>query len=320
MSSNYKPNFLTRTSKHIERKLFIEALHCLDYEVSNYHYIGFGAYYYVDFILFNKYLSINEMTCLEKEDDIENRMKFNKPFKFINFVHDDFSNHIATLRSDREYFVWADYNDKLNNRKLTDIQSIINTLKNGSIFIITVNADFKQEMPQLDFIEKEDMKKMEKKANEKFLEKNEKELNPFCGEIKSSDITPKGLPNLYARTIIQAINYGLSGRSHDEFFQLFNYVYNDNTRMLSIGGIIDKKDQKNKIYPKLKKLSFINKNVEPVIIKVPNLTLREKLYLDSKIQKNGKIPNIPFELTQEEKDNYIKYAKHYPTFYEVFTG
>ena len=73
-------NYLLRPSKQVERKLFIEALHRLalgSFRIHEYTYLGFGSPYYADFILFHKYLHIDSMVCVEREN-IPRRMQFNQ--------------------------------------------------------------------------------------------------------------------------------------------------------------------------------------------------------------------------------------------------
>lgn len=328
-SMNNKPNYLTRVSKHIERKIFIETLQCLNkygFDTSTYHYVGFGSYHYVDFILFNKFLSIQKMTCLEKEQSLTRRMKFNKPFKFIDLQMEDFASYVSGMRNDRKYLVWIDYEDELTSDILRNIASLVNTLQNGSVFIITVRADLKeiQETYATKFLnpeEKASLQELRKKTIEGMRVGYENELSPYCGSIQKSDITPGKFPDLFAKTISSIVNDSLIGRPGDKFFQLFNYVYKDGVTMLTFGGIVDKEVREKDITKALKNIPYINGSLEPIKIKVPILTLREKLYIDQKAPNNKKTPHgIPFEIDDQELLDYIKYSKHYPNFYEVYVG
>lgn len=59
-----------RPSKQIERKIMIEVFLRLSkegYNISDYTYLGFGSVYYVDFVMFHKYLFMEEMICVEWE-------------------------------------------------------------------------------------------------------------------------------------------------------------------------------------------------------------------------------------------------------------
>ena len=55
-----KFNYLLRPSKQVERKLLIEAFHCMradGYDVAKYTYLGFGSVFYADCLLLHKYLN-----------------------------------------------------------------------------------------------------------------------------------------------------------------------------------------------------------------------------------------------------------------------
>lgn len=314
-----QPNYLIRPSKHIERKMFIETLQHLGkagYNISDYHYLGFGSYYYVDFILFHNLLSIQKMTCLEKKISLETRMKFNKPFEFITLKMQSLTQFIPNINKDEKYLIWADYTEKLNENIIEDIQSLINTLKNGSVFILTVNSDLREF--ETDYLTNEQIEDVRDIQRDNLKEKIESSLKPHCGEVTIGDLKSQKLPELFARTISNAIDDSFSGRLDDKFYRLFNYVYQDDARMLTFGGIIDKKGKERDITKALEKLNYINRNIVPKKIYVPPLTSREKLFLDQNI-KRGRVVN-KFKIDKEDLKDYINYSKYYPTFYEVFIG
>ncbi len=314
-----KLNYLIRPSKHIERKIFIETLQHLSkasYDISDYHYLGFGSYYYVDFILFHNLLLIKKMTCLENDQSLKARMKFNKPFKFITLKMNDLTQFIPTIEKNEKYLIWADYEKKLDANIIENTQSLISTLKNGSIFILTVNSDLRE--LGTNYLTKELIERVRDMQRNGLKEKIESSLNPHCGEVTISDLKPQKLPELFARTISNAIDDSFSGRLDDKFYRLFNYVYQDGARMLTFGGIIDKKGKEKVITSALKKLNYINYNIVPKKIYVPPLTSREKLFLDQNI-KRGRVAN-EFKIDKKALKDYINYSRHYPTFYEVFIG
>ena len=73
-------NYSLRPSKQVERKIMIEVLLRLSkagYTISDYRYLGFGSPYYVDFVMFHKYLFMKDMVCVEW-GEVPKRMKFNK--------------------------------------------------------------------------------------------------------------------------------------------------------------------------------------------------------------------------------------------------
>jgi hypothetical protein len=146
-----KFNYSVRPSKQVERKLIVEALHFLghhaDYPITEYTYLGFGSVYYTDFILFHKYLYINNMICVEGSD-IPKRMRFNKPYKFIKIQMGKLSSVLPTLNFNRKYVVWLDYDYGIDfgpREGLTsipdDVNAVISKLLPGSIIIATSEAE-----------------------------------------------------------------------------------------------------------------------------------------------------------------------------------
>jgi hypothetical protein len=109
-------NYSLRPSKQVERKIMIEVLLRLSkagYTISDYSYLGFGSPYYVDFVMFHKYLFIRNMLCVEW-GEVPRRMKFNKPFKFIKLKLGALKAHIPSINPKTPYLVWLDYDRSLD--------------------------------------------------------------------------------------------------------------------------------------------------------------------------------------------------------------
>src|SRR5262249_27673413 len=132
-----KFNYSLRPSKQVERKIMIELLHRLyraGYDIPEYTYIGFGSPFYVDFIMFHKYLYMKRMICVEW-GDVPKRMRFNKPFKFIRLKMGALLNHLPDLNARTQYLVWLDYDRPLDDEMLRDIDGCVTRLSAGSVFI-----------------------------------------------------------------------------------------------------------------------------------------------------------------------------------------
>ena len=68
MASSDYINYVIRPNKTVERKLIFETLSRLApiFNFAEYRYIGFGALWFVDFVMAHKYLSIANMISIEK--------------------------------------------------------------------------------------------------------------------------------------------------------------------------------------------------------------------------------------------------------------
>lgn len=308
-------NYLLRPSKQVERKLFIEALHRLalgDFRIHDYTYLGFGSPYYADFILFHKYLYIDSMVCVEKEN-IPRRMDFNQPFKFIKLKMMPVADVLPQIKRRTKYIVWLDYDCLLNVEILNDIAGFIYLLCPGSILIVTVEAE-----PRLP-ADEEDRELTDNRRLDRLLQIFEEQLGKYYpGVIRRNLIARNTLPTFFAQILRSRFDEETSKREGLQFFQLFNFKYADGVQMLSIGGVIGgeqaaKQLQRSRVYD----LGFIETGIEPKRISVPPLTVREKQWLDKNLRKSLTASKLAFELDPEFLETFRQFYRHYPTYYET---
>jgi hypothetical protein len=125
-----KFNYGLRPCKQVERKILIEQfqrLSELGYRISDYRYVGFGSVYYVDFIMFHKYLRIRKMDCIEHSTD-QRRMRFNKPYRFITLRLRPYADAVTSIRRTIPYLVWLDYDYPMTASMLQDIDNTVSRL------------------------------------------------------------------------------------------------------------------------------------------------------------------------------------------------
>ena len=78
-SSSHRVQYDLRPRKQIERRMMIHAFQRLSearFTISSYRYAGFGAFFFVDFILFHRLLGIDDMVSIEHDDEHERRVQF----------------------------------------------------------------------------------------------------------------------------------------------------------------------------------------------------------------------------------------------------
>jgi hypothetical protein len=129
----------------------------------------------------------------------------------------------------------------------------------------------------------------------------------------------------------------------NKFIKTFSYLYQDGAPMYTLGGVftddLSFNERINNLHPFL---SADRHNVTR--IKIPNLTYKEKSYLDSKIKDLGLkmeeckrevaelclmddkekekylslifSDHLAIELRPEEVQNYIQFYRYYPQYYE----
>jgi len=311
-----KFSYLLRPSKQVERKLFVEALHHLSswgFSISDYTYLGLGSVYYADFILFYKYLYLNDMICVEKED-IPKRMEFNKPFPFIRLRMKRVSEVLPELDRGRLYIVWLDYDSVMDEETLRDIEGFAQILRPGSVLIVTVEAD-----PKFRGWFDSDDTLSEARRRELILDSVKEKFGRYCRlDVRTSALTFNQLPRLFADILRAHVSEKVGFRSGFKFCQLFNLRYRDGAQMLTVGGMVcDRKNRRKLMRSGIYKLSWITRAPEPITISVPPLTIREKHWLDQSLNVPVGDLKLRFELAKDLLQNYREYHKYYPIYYET---
>jgi hypothetical protein len=310
-----KVNYLLRPSKQVERKLFIEALHCLGqagYKISKYTYVGLGSVFYADFILFHKYLYIDNMICAE-EADIPKRMRFNRPFGFIRLRMHPVIDLLPSLSRKKPYLVWLDYDKGLDLDILHDVNGFAGKIHHGSVLIITVDAE-----PELQDREENERLSRRERCRRLCQLYNAQFSKYLSRPLRPRDISKADLPRIFAQILRSQLTESVTKRGL-HFFQIFNFKYADNAQMLSIGGVIANDIDREKIMESgIDDLEYTEQGEEPRLISVPPLTLREKQWIDNKIKKKSSFSytNFGLEIERTLLENYIKYYRHYPNFHE----
>ena len=298
MNSYEKVNYLLRPKKQIERKLIIETLQCLDplINVRQYFYLGLGSIYFSDFILFHKYLNINNLYSIDNKKSDEARFNFNIPFGFINFKLCDSTYYLQNILDwKNKALIWLDYDGVIDKVVYEDVNFISAKAKPLDIFLVTLNSECKNA----------------KTFRDTFADFVPKEFS--LGQIKEN------YPLILNSIINEWITIGLNTKTEKlRFLPLFSFSYNDNVRMYTYGGIFYKEDQVDEIRTRLNGLDYISFDNNIHFIDCPIITQREKMHLDS-IKKSEIIDTeeaLKTGLSEEAIKDYYKYYKYYPQYFE----
>ena len=320
-------NYMFRPKKQIERKMLIEFLQSIQYElntnISEYQYIGLGSIYYYDFILFHKYLNIRDMISLDNKE-YPKRFEFNKPFDFIKFNNISTTEVLLNNELDKKSFIWFDYDSSLishnwgrdktlsslsNKGIFNDIQIITNKSKELDLFVLTVNMKIYEAFF----------------SSPKFKDNLINEYDEYLSEQykQVEEITFENYPLIIQNIIINIFKN--NEKFHPtKFRKLFSFIYQDNAPMYTIGGIFSENELSDKL---IKKNSFFETDENKFVdINVPLLTYCEKMKLDKNILNIKKNLNplneeeiiklLEFEIEPCELKNYLNYYRYYPQYYE----
>jgi hypothetical protein len=286
-----------RQNKVVDRYAFVELLELINRfnNISTYKYVGFGSHSLEDFKYLHYKFGITKMVSLEQDKETWKRQKFNKPISCIECLNESSGEFIQRFERSNDTIVWLDYTSaKYLRSQLQEFQSLLTTLYPNDIVKITLNAN-----PSA--LLNGDTKPIEDVRNLRF-EKLRSELGDLISaSITSALMVHKEYPKALFLIIERAAKLSLS--SFPIYFQpLTCFAYADGQQMLSVTGIILEKGQEEENIKNFWsrtgilnwKLSKTNWSENPTIINIPDLTIRERLLVDSLL------PDHPIEKIQEE--------------------
>jgi hypothetical protein len=289
MAASYKSvNFALRPAKAVERKMLCEVFRRLARfaPLDTYRYIGFGSFFYSDFLLFHRSLGVKHMINIEKEVRDKTRFRFNRPFGCIKCIFEKSREALPKLSWTRRSIVWLDYLGQCNEDVLADIDTVCSNARSGSMLVVTLNAQFTAD-PQ----DSETARKKIDELRRMFTTKLPTEVT-FKGhqrEVDASAIAEGALGRVYARIVLDAMTETCRLRSAalDEerkvaFRQLFDFEYRDGAQMITVGGLLyERRDQARANACGFDGLDFVVESGRPPHeLRVPSLTHREARYLD----------------------------------------
>lgn len=312
-----KVHYALRPAKQVERRILVDALFLLSetgFPVRDYQYTGMGSIHFVDFALFHKFLGIKSMLSVEISKKIENRVRFNAPYRNLVAVETGkpIGDFISKLDQDRRHLLWLDYDDILRTEMLQDVALSATALSNGSILLITVDT----EPPYNKTNNNEDTQENLKERKEYF----EDIASNYIQTFSIDDFKYEALPEINMHVLKKALETGLTGRYDLVYQPLFNFLYKDGHRMLTIGCMLcDKKSARRIRKSRLAITSYIRLSFDKDFfwIKVPILTRKEQIHLDAEMPcVDGWCPS-EFEISPEDVSDYKKIYRFYPSYAEV---
>jgi hypothetical protein len=310
LSRSYeKVHYEFRPAKQVERRMLLatfQQLMACGFPISNYQYTGMGSVYFIDFIMFHKYLGIKHLWSVEADTTITRRVMFNRPFGSVEIKEGDVADIIPRLSTRRKHIIWLDYDEQLNRRNLDTIGLAMLHLPAQSILVITVDVEppgSQGEGPQ------EWKRHFEDEAGEYISPKSEE-----------SDFAKTNLHRINASIIDNCCAAALIARKEVSFIPLFNFLYKDGHKMLSLGGMIGSESDREKMASLDRHdLPFLAKNFsdKPYEIKVPLVTRKERLYLDSVMPCSDKWKPKDFEMKPEDIEAYRQIYRFFPAYTEM---
>ncbi len=308
-----------RPKKQVERRMLIDAFQILASEgfaIRDYQYTGMGSTYFVDFILFHKFLGIHDMVSVEHSEGYRRRVEFNRPFRLVTLKAGRIGDYIPDLAADRRHLVWLDYDMPLTASLLGDVALAATYLSPGSILLITVDV----EPPKPDPAEGGETPAAETGTpaawQAYFMKQAGAYLDPGWSTM---DFAKSKLPLVNSHALEGAIRNGLTGRADLEFTAMFNFEYADGHRMVTCGGMFATAAERGKLAGSaLYKTIYARRAFASTYeILVPLLTRKERLHLDSIMPRLTSEVFKDFEIDEEDLKAYSEVYRFLPAYAEL---
>lgn len=308
ISESYRKVFYDlRPAKQVERRMLLDAFQRLaaaGIPIRNSKYLGMGSIYFVDFVLFHKFLGLSRLHSVEINPAITKRVGFNKPFKCIDHSLESVGEYLSRVDSDDAYIVWLDYDDRISENMLQDISLAASKLGSPSVLLATIDV----EPAAFEDAPDEQMELFAREAGE---------LMPAGLDLGA--FSRRMIAQTAARVVGNAIQRGLAGRTHVSFEPLFSFEYADGHRMVTAGGVIANEADKMRLRGADLSANYVRRTLEapPFRIDVPRLTRRERAYLDQHMPLAKGWTPPDFEITTEELEQYSEIYQYFPQFGEL---
>lgn len=292
-----KINYSLRPQKAMERRMLCDLLKMLNptFEISKYSYVGMGAKYFTDFLLFHRELGISQMTSIEADKDNRKKYDFNIPLKCIDMYYGMVQEYIDAYEDDGiPKLFWMDYDYSINQSMLDDCKKLVNKLKSGDIFFVSFNSTIlnrrKSETLKEHYAAVEKKFKKIKEGLGDYAPTREITLLELADNLKRDTVFVEVIRNM-VETQLQTRNEGGENLS---LFQLACFSYADGADMVTWGGMVVDNDDEKKLRELLKgnslpffekvilsdeRIGVMSENIEPYDLRIPLLTYREFMAL-----------------------------------------
>lgn len=323
-----------RPHKSVDRRLFLDLLSRFERwrPLVNFAYISMGAYPLEDHKQIHRHLGITRLISFDLDPNIVERQKFNRPVgtcvclcRKSEDVVDRFDDILreANVLDATGVIVWLDYTDpKRIGEQIREFQTLLDKLQENDIVRVTVNAN----PSSLGGATRPDGSHLDRKElHEKRLGEIDRRIKEYLpSDVGPDDMDRDRLPILLSRAFGRAAAEALPLQGPTTFEPLSLVRYADGQQMLSITGTVVARDRRDEMRAKIgiaqwpfgaTDWSDVHK------LTVPDLTFREKLFLEQKIAASAPddiAAGLGFEFGKDIQisdfiTDYSKFYRFYPS-------
>ncbi|MEN3793744.1 O-methyltransferase [Fulvimarina sp. MAC3] len=266
-----------RPEKQIERRAIVEYLGLArqsGFTISDYRYVGFGGTKFIDFQMMERYIGFSDYVSVERDHDIFNRCKFNKPFHGIRMHEGEFSDFLLVDETTRNTVFWVDLESTISPSVAELTNSLAENAKAGDVVFFTICAE-----PPAGTGRKSDRQRKD------VIRSKFPAMKSLIASLPANNFNDKNFPTVSGILLSKMLRNSFATRRQDGIFNIhLKIIYADSANMCTIGGVFGKR--KSGSAAKLgravrAKMSPIYKGKEREFYRIPqfNFTELERILL-----------------------------------------
>ena len=320
------PPYHLRVHKAVDRQLLVELIRKLGAE--NYTYYTLAGPFLEDMRIMDQFFPRMKLVSLESSEHTHRRQLFHQFSSRLDLRRkalQDFLLHDYDP-GNRDIF-WLDYTD-LKYAHFEDFQDVLKRVAHGSVVRITLRAE-----PELDLsvfrdrLPEPTIEAVREEVERAFSSEFEKVLpNPPAGALASRSEFARMVQLMVRRAASTALD---TGRSERDFLHVHSAIYNDQTQMLSVTGVVVLRTELEEMRVILSDLRFADFEwAKPFQISVPALSQKERLKLEDALPGDGNVgeqllDRLGYNIDETRKssikqlEDYAVYHREYPLFLRV---
>jgi hypothetical protein len=321
MTSAGQLPYQLRPNKAVERLVFVELLRKLEPTLqlaTQYRYVGFGGPQMEDFRILHASFPAMKMLSIERDAEVLKRQRFNCPHTNVRCKRQTSGDFVLSASGTHNLIVWLDYAEADERpTQIAEFQSLLQNLKSRSIVKLTLNAEPSTlgGSPGQPGLQAARLAAFRRDFDRCFPAGMEEEM-----------VVSDNFPSALLTVVDYAAKEVL--RADWRFQLLTSAAYADSRQqMMTVTGIVGSKVDLSSVLitSQLTEWEFARLSISdpPVRIRVPELTLKERIFIDQLLPRLEKQPakvqqRLRFLLdktrgeSEEKLRSYLLFQRHYP--------
>ena len=309
------PPYHLKVNKAIDRFLLMELLHKImargGIDITEYTYYGFGGPFLEDFRLIHGRCPEIDIVSIERDLDTFKRQQFHRFSTRLDLKREKFDSFVAHFSSTGREIFWLDYTN-LELKCFDSFKSVLQKVSERSVVKITVRAELPSNAGS-------NSQRRERKWRE-----FQQTYNDFLPDTARRDDIERleNFLNLLLAMFELASQQSFAPCGGTLFQPLVSSYYKDQTRMLSITGIVCKKDELLDIKDWFNDWKFLNLEWNaPRNIDVPILSIKERLHLERELPTGdvtGTTLSNALDYKIADEEDHIEQMKQYEDFHQYY--